>query len=188
MLCESDTELNEDKESDTGSQCCGVCFPFKIVNVEEVTNLMFYPGGGNVVIVTYVKDGKLYFSISFDCGLNWQEPREVLEIGGNVKDIQISAKDKQFVIVLVVNDSATGKDVKKAVSGEIDKQNYKFDCKECVKHEAKGRLINSATGFRPWFNPNTRKIEGEESVDFTYEINENGEICLTCNGHMCIVK
>ncbi len=180
--------MKEDKESDTGNQCCGVCFPFEIVNIEEVTSLTFYPAGGNVVIVTYVKDGKLYFSISFNCGVKWQEPRVVLEVGGTVKDLQIAAKDKQFVIVLMVNEAATGKNVKKAVSGEIDQQNYSVDCKECVKHEAKGRLINIATGFRPWFNPSTCKIEGEESVDFTYEINENGEICLTCNGHMCLVK
>ena len=178
----------EAKESDTGSNCCGVCFPLDIVNIEEVTNLMFYPAGGNVIIVTYVKDGKLYFSISFNCGLEWQNPIEVLNIGGKIKDMQINAKNKQFVIVLVVNDSITGKDVKKAVSGEIDQKNYKFECKECVKHEAKGRLINVSTGFRPWFNPDTKKVEGEESVDFTYEVNENGEICLTCNGHMCIVK
>lgn len=179
--------MNESKESDTGSNCCGVCFPFSIVDINEVTDLRFYPAGGNVVIVTYVKDGKLYFSISFNCGVEWQQPIEVLKIGGVVHDMQISAKDRQFVIVMSVKEEGSGKHVKKAVSGKIDNQNFKFDIKECVRHEPRGRLINIATGFRPWFNPSSGRIEGEESVDFTYEVNENGEICLTCNGHSCLV-
>jgi hypothetical protein len=174
-------------DSDTGNQCCGLCFKFDIVNVNEISNLTFYSAGGSVVIVTYVKDGKLYFSISFDCGQHFQKPTQVMDIGGTINYIQIQAKENQFVIVLMINDAITKKNLKKAVSGEINRGNFTFNCKECVKHEVKGKLINIAAGFRPSLNPATGKIDGEESVDFSYYFNENGDVCLDCNGHRCLV-
>ena len=175
------------REEDTGNQCCGVCFKFEYEDLQQVSNLKFYSVGETILIMTYVKDGNLYFSISFNCGQSFLKPRKVMEIGGTVKDIQISAKDKQFVVALMINDEITKKDIKKAISGTIDQQNYTFDCKECVKQEVKGKLINIAVGFRPWYNPSSKTIEGEESVDFNYYFDDNGEICLECNGHMCLV-
>lgn len=173
-------------DMDTGNQCCGVCFKFDIVNVSEISNLTFYSAGGHVIIVTYVKDGKLLLSISFDCGQHFQKPIEVMSVG-EVTYTQISAKDNQFVVVLMVNDPNTKTNMKKAVSGQIDRGKLTFNCKECVNHVVKGRLINISAGFRPSLDPSTGKIDGEESVDFNYYFNEQGEVCLDCNGHRCLV-
>jgi len=173
---------------DTGEQCCGQCFVFKWEDLKKVANLRFYSAGGKIIIVTYEKDGRLYVSVSFDCGQSFLEPRiAIQEIGGSIKDIQIAAKDNQFVIALMINDAESLKDIKKAVSGTIESGKVDFSCKECVKHQVKGKLINIAVGFRPWYDPDKKKIDGEESVDFSYYF-DNGRICLDCNGHMCLIK
>jgi hypothetical protein len=180
--------MEQDKNGiDTGNHCCGVCFKFDIVNVNEISNLTFYSAGGNVVIVTYVKDGKLYLSVSFDCGTHWQKPVLVMDVGGTVNHTQILAKENQFVIVLMINDSITKQNVKKAVSGEINRANASIKWKECVKNSGKGKIINISAGFHPSRNPNNGKIDGESSVDFTFYFNDNGDVCLECNDHRCLV-
>lgn len=182
----SETVYNE---TDPGRKCCGECFIFKWTDLTQVSNLRFYSAGESVIIVTYVKDGRLYVSVSFNCGGSFLEPRVVIpEIGGIIKDIQIAAKDNQFVIALMIHDEKSFNDIKKAVSGTIESGKVDFSCKECVKHEVKGKLINIAVGFRPWYNPETKNLEGEESVDYNYYFGDNGEICLDCNGHMCLIK
>jgi len=179
--------MEQGSDVDPGNQCCGVCFKFDIVDVNEISNLTFYSAGGSVIIVTYVKDGKLYLSISFDCGQHFEKPIEVMEIGGIVMYTQILAKENQFVIVLMVADEKNNTTVKKAVSGQIDRGKLTFNWKECVNHKVTGKLINIAAGFRPSRDPTTGKIDGEESVDFNYYFNENGDVCLDCNGHRCLV-
>jgi hypothetical protein len=182
IILKKNLTMQETKEKpDTGSQCCNRAFKLP-VNRSEISDLRFYSAGGSTIIMVYVKDGYLYFSISFDCGQTWTEPKRFFQIGGTVNDINIASKDKHFVVALTIDDGK--KNVKKAISGEIDNANKVANPKECEKDQGEGELINVAVGFRPWTNKETGRIDGEESVDFTYRFLPDGRIQILCNGHM----
>jgi len=187
------------------SGCCGHCFKLDIINPEEVSDLTFHAVGGTstIITVTYVKDGQLYFSISYDCEQTFEPPEEVMPIAGILKDIQILTKGDQFVVTLKIEDNESKRDIKKAVSGWIyaekidskkassgyiySKRN-KFSYKACTVREpkAKGKLINVSLSFREYVDKETGE-RGEESVDHSFYLDDDGNICMDCDGHRCVI-
>lgn len=166
---------------DTGNQCCNRSFTLP-VNRSEISDLRFYSAGNAVIIMVYVKDGYLYFSISFDCGQTWSEPQKHFQVGGTVQDINIASGKANVVVALTISDGK--RTFKKAISGDIDNLKKEIKPKECEKDEGEGELINISVGTRPWKNPNTNQIEGDETVDFTYRFLPNGKVQIICSGHM----
>ena len=197
----------------TSEGCCGQCFDFTLADLEN-DMVFFYYAGDNTIIVAYVKDGDLFFTISYDCGQNFETPSGPIPVGGTVINLQIAAKDFQFVIAFLVKDSETGQIIKKAISGwyrsdRVYKEwqgNYKmsesgnFCYKPCAVSGKKGRLNNLSLSFRKVSNtgsPSSSMGDGgvnvttnsnlEESVDHNFYVDENGQVCMDCNGHACVI-
>jgi hypothetical protein len=193
--------MNEMSNSQETSECCGECFDFDVVNLDEVSDFKFYAGGGKIIIVVYVKDGSLFFSISYDCGKTFEPPEEITLIGGTVSNIDVLTKGDQFVVALKVNEADTKKDVKRVISGWIfgDKKTegisneYKhskrnaFLYKPCAIPQRSGRFLNTSLSFRHYFDDKTGE-DGEESVDHDFYLDDDGKICMDCNGHRCVIK
>lgn len=172
------------------SGCCGTRFKLDIEDINEISNPTFYAvPESKTIIIVYVKEGNLYFSISYNCGETFEEPRRVLDVGGTVKDIQILTKGDQFVVALKVNDGTSKGDIKKAISGWMHNDRDKFFVKECIptKQKPEGSLVNTSVSFRDYFLSETNE-QGEESVDYSFYLDEEGYIKMDCEGHRCVIK
>jgi hypothetical protein len=171
--------------------CCGTKFKFTIENLSEISNVTFYAvPETKTIIVVYIKDGALYFSISYDCGHTFEDPRRVMDIAGTVKDIQIQTKGDQFVVALKLNDGKSKEDIKKAISGWLHNDQTKFFVKECIptkKEKPPGSLVNTSVSFRNYFVSETNE-RGEESVDNSFYLDDDGYIRMDCEGHRCVIK
>jgi hypothetical protein len=198
----------------TSEGCCGECFDFKLADLEKDL-VFFYYAGENTIIVAFVKDGDLFFSISYDCGHNFDKSVGPIPVGGNVTNLQIAAKDFQFVIAFLVKDTETGKLIKKAISGWYKSehvypqwQNYykmsesgRFCYKPCAVNAKAGRLNNVSLSFRKLSETDSSSISTgdgkggnassdnnlEESVDHNFYVDDNGKVCMDCNGHACVI-
>lgn len=183
------------------NECCGTCFRFDLVNFDEVSDLTFHKADGNTILVVYTKDGRLYFSISYDCGQTFEPPEEMTDIGGMVKDVRILTKGDQFVVTLSVGDNESKMDIKKAISGYmrsipegvrmtnqyVNSKRDNFYFKPCALSKPKKRIVNISLSFRDYTDEKTG-VSGEESVDHTFYLNDNGEVCMDCDGHRCIIE
>ncbi len=205
--------MSNSSMSSNSEGCCGQCFDFTLADLEN-DFVFFYYAGDNTIIVAYVKDGDLYFTVSYDCGRNFETPSGPIPIEGTLINLQIAAKDFQFVIAFLVRDDETGQIVKKAISGwyrsdRVYKEwqgNYKmsesgnFCYKPCAVYGKKGRLNNLSLSFRKvnHMDSSTNKMtdergnlttenELEESVDHNFYVDENGQVCMDCNGHACVL-
>jgi hypothetical protein len=164
---------------DTGTQCCNSCFDFSRAGLQ---NVKFYVAGGTVIIVTYTQGGVVYTRISFDCGATFSEPRQILALKGQLKTLEVLARDDQFVVATV--EIASGKEVKRAVAGLIRANENDFDFRECDKpkdynEDEVAEVINVSLGFRE-MEDNSGRIE---SVDYVFYRNPQGLTCLSCQGH-----
>lgn len=159
---------------DIGTQCCNSCFEFSRAGLQ---NVKFYVAGGTAIVVTYTKDGVVYTRISFDCGATFGEPKQILVLKGQLKTLEVLAKEDQFVVAIV--ERASGKDIKRAVAGHIRGNENDFDFRECDKTEERDEIINVSLGFRE----NENKPGTEESVDYVFYRNPRGQTCLSCQGH-----
>ena len=185
------------------SDCCNQSFEFNIVNLHEVAKCSFYYAGGTNIIITYVKDDYLYFSISYNSGKIFEPPEKIMNIGGIVTDIQILSKEDQFVVALKIQNRESKEEIKKAVSGWIynekrvgmaksssdfliSKRN-KFCYKPCTIQKNEGMLLNTSLSFRTYKNNITGELE-EESVDHSFILGSDGKIIHQCQGHACITK
>lgn len=162
-----------------GTQCCNSCFGF---NRAGLQNVKFYVAGGTVIVVTYTQGGTVYTRISFDCGATFSEPRQIMQLKGQFKTLEVLAKDNQFVVAIV--ESVSGKDVKRAVAGNIRANENDFDFRECDKprdynEDEIVEVINVSLGFREMEDNPGR----EESVDYVFYRNPRGQTCLSCHGH-----
>jgi hypothetical protein len=162
-----------------GSQCCNSCFNF---NRGGLQNVKFYVAGGMAIVVTYTRDGVLYTRISFDCGATFSEERQILQLKGQVKALEVLANDDQFVVAIIENDG--GKDIKRAVVGDIRADKNDFDFRECdkptdYKEDEIVEVISISLGFRE----NPKKRGTMESVDYVFYRNARGQTCLSCHGH-----
>jgi hypothetical protein len=173
----------EEKEKDflAGPACCGTTFNFGIVDIDKISNLRFYPAGGNVILAAFLKDSALQLSVSYNAGETFEEPEKVAEITGTVEDMQILAQHNKFVIAIKEWITSTGQHHRRAVSGWIDQKNRTYIQKECTNREIQGgELINISLGFRRY----EADPEQIESVDYLFIRDDNNDkIRLVCLGH-----
>jgi YHS domain-containing protein len=150
-------------------------------------------------LIFYSKDGKLYYSVSFDCGQNFREPTEVLSLGGSIENMQLNVRDDQYVVALMISDPVTKSKIKKAATGNINDEKNECSCNECTRDQYTQNPISVSAGYRPYINPDTNQEEGVESVDYVTQVdtdyNEGNEdekrsqddgpyYRLYCHGHM----
>lgn len=150
--------MNSTTKPHVNSPCCGGHFTF---NTANLTNLFFYYAGNCTIIATYEQNGKVYLSISYDCGKTFEPPEEIMTVNGKITNLQVLSRGHQFVIAAQIQDSETGKDIKQAVSGWIDSKkmtasfkadeytsskNDKFCFKSCTV-DRPSKLINVSLAF-----------------------------------------
>jgi|SRR5919108_1779366 hypothetical protein len=162
-----------------GTLCCGVSFQFDFTGIDLSTVRFYAYEGTRIIKVVYVKGGTLYSRISFDCGEHFKDPRELLKIKGDIKDIQILASEDKFVVALT--ESVEGQVLKRAISGKIDFEAENYEKKECPEYQPANKeqkIVNVALGYR--------KKEGHddecETVDYVF-VKEDSTISLICAGH-----
>jgi hypothetical protein len=160
-----------------GTLCCGAEFQFNFDGIDPGSVRFYAFEGTRIIIVVYIKDGKLYFDISFDCGRTFQGPKKMVDIQGQVKDIQILASEDKFVVAL--KESVKGQDSKRAISGVINAKDQSYISKECTEYQPKKKEItNIALGIRKWAGH-----DGEcETVDSVF-IRDGNTMSLECQGH-----
>jgi hypothetical protein len=161
-----------------GTLCCGATFQFDFTGIDPATVRFYAFEGTHIILVVYVKDGILYFSISFDCGKTFHEPKRLAEVRGMIKEIQILASEDKFVVAF--KESIKGQDSKRAISGEIDARAETFVSKECIEYQPKGReIINVALGIRKLLGGHDNECE---TVDYVF-IRDGNTMSLECQGH-----
>lgn len=180
----------ESKDKIVRNQCCGVRFRFPYEDLRSLRpNISIRPIGTHGILIMYVKNGKLYYSLSFDCGKFFSEPQIIFEIEGTVISMQINDRDNDVVVGLLIFDNKRGTTYKKAATGEI-KNNRELVLKECTKPVITENPISVSVGFRPWVNPETDQFDDYESVDYVSQLvnsddKDKGQwIRLDCHGHM----
>ena len=162
-------------ECGEGSLCCGASFNFDFTGIDPASVVFYAIGGTKIILVAFVKEGSLYFSISFDCGKTFEQFNKVADAKGIIKDMQILASEEQFVIAL--KETVGNQDYKRAISGKINSNDRAFSSKECVTYAPKGSLVSISLGFRRFEN-----TDQCESVDYVF-IRDGNTISLECQGH-----
>jgi hypothetical protein len=158
------------------SQATTKCFKFDIINTKAVSNLKFYTDGGKNMIVVFVKERAVYVSVSRNNGQSFDEPQKVMDVSGEIMDMQILMKEDQFVVA--IKERILGDDHKRTISGWINGGNQTFSYKLCPKQEVKVELLNISLSFR-------EVAPGRyESVDHLFYRN-NDNICVESMGHPC---
>jgi hypothetical protein len=159
-----------------GSQATTKCFRFDLIDTKAVTNLKFYTNGGKNMIVVFARERALYISVSRNNGQSFDQPQKVMDISGEIVDVQILMKDDQFVIA--IQERILGDDHKRTISGWVNDENQTFSYKLCPKQEVKGELLNISLSFR-------EVAPGRyESVDHLFYRNKDN-ICVESMGHPC---
>ena len=162
---------------DSAVQSYGQFLKFDPTGLET---LRFYAAGDRTLLVTYAKDEYVYLSISFDCGARFVNTEKIMKIKGEIKDIQILAKDNQFVVA--IKETVSTKDYKRAIAGWMFPKENTFRFKECTESEVEGKIINISLGFRE-YEPGKY-----ESVDYVFYLDEDWKVHMASKGHPCIIK
>ncbi len=171
----------------TCDDCCqqgGVIFDFPHVDLNTVSNLQFIvPGENNMISVTYVKDGALYFSYSFDCGNTFSPPQEMLSISGSITPMQFMAKGEHMVMAFIETIGDTR--YKRAITGQLNPNQSSYALRVCEAsppNGSVGSVLNSVsvTVCDP-------PLGGMKSYDHIFMVNRNGSVSHTCQGHGCII-
>lgn len=157
---------------DSSNQCCGKEFEFDLNGLDQYK---FYAAGESTIIVAYIKDGQVYTTVSYDCGQNFSEPKKTMSINGVVKDIQVQAKNNQFVIAF--KETISDIEYRRAIAGSLAPTEKTINSRECTTERPKGKkLVDLSVGFR-------EKDGKEESVDHEFYLTDDGKIGLECYGH-----
>jgi hypothetical protein len=158
------------------SQASSHCFKFDIADAKDITNLKFYTNGGNNILVIYAKQQDVYLSVSRNYGESFDRSQKVMELSGEIVDVQMLMKNEQFVIA--IQERTSGVHHKRTISGWINDENQSFSYKLCPKQEIKGELLNVSLSFR-------ELAPGRyESVDHLFYRNKD-DICVESMGHPC---
>ena len=121
-------------------------FRFDKIKNQEILDLQFYRTGESIYAVWMQRnDNGIYLSVSIDSGQSFSEPKKVMNTNGKIRNLQILAKDEQFVIALI--ESISSNDAKRAVSGWLNIAGRTFSFKPCTSHETDGELINIFLSF-----------------------------------------
>jgi hypothetical protein len=121
-------------------------FEFCIPDAADTSNLKFLSTQRYVHAVWYQKNENpgIYLSSNLAPGSDFSNPERIIETNGEVKDIQIIAKDNDFVITIIEN--VSGSTYVRAATG-IVKDNLSHQFKPCEKVEVEGDIINAYTIF-----------------------------------------
>lgn len=171
-------------------ECCNKRFPLANLNVDlnEISNLIFYQGPQCTIIAVYEKNKKIYMLISYDCGDTFGEHIQIMEMKGNIKKLEILADHSQFVIALLETIGISGRVRKRAVSGTFatKDKSTQFSYKQCENYEQEPdeEVYDMSCGFRPMKNGKAGQIE---SVDYLFS-RHGDKITIKCFGHGCIIK
>jgi len=158
------------------SQTTSHCFNFDIEDIKDITNLKFYTNGGSKILAIYAKQVDVYLSVSRNYGQSFDQSQKVMEISGEIVDVQMLMKNDQFVIA--IQEKISGVHHKRTISGWINDENQSFSYKLCPKQEIKGELLNVSLSFR-------ELAPGRyESVDHLFYRNKD-DICVESMGHPC---
>ena len=77
-------------------------FRFDNVEKENVSDLKFYRAGDCIYAAWMERsDNGIYLSVSINSGQIFSRPERVMKTNGNIRDLQILAKEDQFVIALI---------------------------------------------------------------------------------------
>lgn len=158
----------------TTSEYSSKFFKFDIVDLKDTCNIRFYQASGSNILVVFVKDGNLYLSVSYNHGEGFDEPQKVMDIAGEVKDIQILSKGNQFVIAIL--ERISDQDRKRTITGYINNEKQTFFFRLCPKQEVKGEIMNISLSFREY------RSGVYESVDHIFYRNR-GQVCVHSMGH-----
>jgi len=98
----------------------------------------------------------IYMATSSDAGASFSEPAKIIGVNGNVKEVRIIAKDDDFVVTLLQNES--GRDSIQACTGKVN-PNMSYALKPCERVEAEeGKSVHDYQTV--W--------EGDHSTDYIY--------------------
>jgi hypothetical protein len=151
-------------------------FRFDGVKNENISDLKFYRTGDCIYSVWLDNsDNGIYLSVSINSGERFSSPQKVMSTNGNVRDLQILAKDDQFVIALI--ETKDNQDSKRACSGWLNIQGKNYSFKPCTSHQINGELINMFLSFNE-----------KESIDHMITRTDDGIIHEITMGHGCAVK
>ncbi|WP_148686370.1 hypothetical protein [Candidatus Nitrosocosmicus hydrocola] len=168
------------------NDCCqegGVNFDFPHVDLSTVSSLQFIvPGENNMICVSYVKDGALYFSYSFDCGATFNPPQEQMSIAGSITPMQFMAKGEHMVMAFI--ETIGDKRYKRAIAGQINPTQSSVALRVCEasnppnRSESSESIVSSVsvTVCEP-------PLGGMKSYDHVFLINIDGSVTHTCQGH-----
>jgi hypothetical protein len=143
----------------SGNKCDKASFNFDIAEKE---NVQFLVAEGSTILVTYTRDGSVYSAISFDSGHMFTEPRRIMEMNGDLREMKVLAKGRQFVVATV--ERLNRKDVKRAVAGWIKPEEQSFSFKQCNTYEYE-KIVNISLGFRPYNFGNKEGSEGKNEYE-----------------------
>lgn len=151
-------------------------FTFDNVESENVSDLQFYITGDCIYAVWMENnDNGIYMSVSINSGKIFSQSQKVMNTNGNIRDLQILAKDDQFVIALIETNS--NQDSKRAVSGWLNIEGRTFSFKPCTSHQVDGKLINIFLSFKE-----------RDSIDHMIIKTDDGAIHEIAMGHTCTIK
>jgi hypothetical protein len=149
-------------------------------DLSDLQNIKFHAANDEIILATYVKDGYLYLTMSFDRGVKFVNAERILMLKGDLNDVQALVKDRQFVVA--IKESISGIDHKRAVAGWIFFEENTFKFKECTESEIEGKIINISLGFN-------QVAPGKyESVDYVFYQNAQGKVCMIAAGHPCLIS
>ncbi len=158
--------------------CCqrgGNNFDFPHADPNAVTDFQFFvPGENNMIVVTYVKDGVLYFSSSFDCGKTFGSPRQLLTLKGGITQMQLMAKGDHMVVAFI--ETIDNKRYRRALAGSLNQNENSFSFRVCESETASENVGSvSVTICDP---------PGEfKSIDHAFSLESDGSWTHRCQGH-----
>ena len=149
------------------------------------TGWNFYASQDGVIVVTYVYNGQLYMAVSYDSGKTFSDAMKLMQIENEIKKFNILVRGDQFVISVLEIDNETRREVKKAVSGWLNRDTNSFSHKECVRYapEVGETIINVSLGFRK----SSTVQNAIESVDYVF-VKRGDVVSIRCQGHPCVVE
>jgi hypothetical protein len=168
----------------SGNICDKASINFDIKGKE---NVQFNTAEGSTILVTYTIEGSFYNAVSFDSGHKFTEPKRILEKNGDLKEMKVLAKGRQFVVAIV--ERLSEKDVKRAVAGWMNPEEETFYFRQCNTY-VYDQIVNISLGFRPFefgeIEASERKIEygaNDESVDYVFYRDGELNIKIDVQGH-----
>jgi hypothetical protein len=157
------------------------------LDIRGKENVHFSAADGAIILATYTVEGSFYSAVSFDGGHKFTQPRRILGKNGDLKEMKVLAKGRQFVVAIV--ERLSEKDVKRAVAGWMDPQDETFSFRQCTTY-VYDQIIDISLGFRPFESGKietperkNKYAENDESVDYVFYRDGGINIKIDVQGH-----